>query len=383
MKDNLPSQDEGGTYWESYWRPSWWGNSFPYRGRHMRSQGCLESSVGDSKSLECAALLSTRIAEHASTIGVAGNTCCDPVGWQQGSGSPLHAGSQNKALGIRCKDISSKAQKAEQFLPWALPGGGFNRMGARPQMQQQDNISRDKFGRHKNAKPRGVPVSAATASVVTAPAPIAPYPTTDVPWVVAAPAYHQLCSLKGKSTVYHSGVAALGGGFRISVFEFSGCASEKQREWSIRSRSLLKMEESRLPSRLQLHVHHGAGGLQQNSALLHSVEPLEASLVGAMSSRQCPPGKQRAVDRSFLVAAAVTTPAEAAAHVRAAIPKAAARPRKRNRDEEVIERHSDRKDSRFSSDAQQRNATPSRSPRFQTEKSSRQALHLVHPGKST
>ncbi|KAL8451402.1 hypothetical protein Emag_002747 [Eimeria magna] len=108
---------------------------------------------------------------------------------------PKLALSQNHRRKNKEADEKASNRQAEKEAYWSLQGGGFCRAGAKvpgSQHQQQQQLRlRCSIGRDPTAAAQKIKIATAAAAP--------PYPTTDVPWVVAAPAYRQLCALKGKT----------------------------------------------------------------------------------------------------------------------------------------------------------------------------------------
>lgn len=187
---------ETDSYWAACWGPCWWIRPALERnlgGGHRRN---LLNRGGRWRGPSPSNLKQVSL----SSLGESSRSSSPPES-KAIPGIPLWFSLQSQSRSNKETLWGDRVREKQQQRPWAVQGGGFSLTGAkvsrqRQQQQQQQQRGSRVYGRERRGEKNEV---AGTVAPVTA-ASVAPYPTTDVPWVVAAPAYRQLCSLKGKAS---------------------------------------------------------------------------------------------------------------------------------------------------------------------------------------
>lgn len=193
------------SYWEVCWGPARWQSNFPqgriFGGSRISPKWLLGAPLRDP----------TWCIRHSTgksnSNGSAHSSCCSPderclltlqtrIGDMKGARDPRKVKQEQNQQQLRQRSQAATAC----IQPGATHGGGFCKTGAKPQplqhQQQQERQIHCLMDTKHLRLSRGGPAAAVRAAAARASS--APYRTTDVPWVVAAPAYRQLCVVKGK-----------------------------------------------------------------------------------------------------------------------------------------------------------------------------------------
>lgn len=167
MTDNTEVSPGRSSYWEGFWRPC--GRSPP-----------LPLSIAEHEAFVKARRLSLGLKALQPSDGT--------------SGAPMQPqGSKQTLSGAPCQHRHNNLSRSQAY--WALFGGGFQPAGAKA--LRQKHASGD-AQRNSSKLLHSSMAAAATTTTPAAAAAAADYRTTDVPWVVAAPAYQRLSALKGE-----------------------------------------------------------------------------------------------------------------------------------------------------------------------------------------